>query len=162
MEISHPDATCVYVRRRFSATPERIWRAFTVPADMASWMWGGYAKNCSAESDLRVGGRYSVYTDSSATADGWPSDRIGRLGLYVEVVPERRLIYTLHWDAPVGYNQRSAVVTDELFIVTLAPDGEGTILEIEHMGIPADSGANVEHGRGLADELDHLARLVEG
>ena len=161
MDITHPDATRVCVRRRFRATLERLWRAFTVPADMASWMWGGFAENCVAESDLRIGGRYSVYTDSRATADGWPSDRIGRLGIYVEIVPERRLVYTLHWDAPVGYNQQAGVVADEVFLVTFAPDGDGTIVEIEHMGIPGESGANIEHGRGLADEFDHLARLVE-
>ena len=161
MDITHPDATRVCARRRFTATPERLWRAFTDPADMACWMWGGYATNCIAESDLRVGGRYSVYTDSNATADGWSSDRIGRLGIYVEIVPERRLSYTLHWYAPVGYNQGGKTSPDEVFVVTLAADGSGTVVEVEHMGIPAESGANIEHGKGLAEELDHLARLVE-
>lgn len=161
MDITHPDATRVCARRRFATSPERLWRAFTVAADMASWMWGAHARNCIADSDLRVGGRYSVYTDSNATADGWPSDRIGRLGLYVEIVPERRLAYTVHWDAPMGYNQGNAVVSDEVFLVSFAADGEGTLVEIEHMGIPAEGGANLEHGRGLAEELDHLARLVE-
>jgi uncharacterized protein YndB with AHSA1/START domain len=118
--------------------------------------------NCVAESDLRVGGRYSVYMDSNATAAGWPSDRVGRLGVYVEIVPERRLVYTLHWDAPVGYNQVAGVVSDEVFLIGFAAAGEGTMVEIEHVGIPADSGANVEHGTGLADELAQLARLVDG
>ena len=162
MDITHPDATRVAARRRLDASPERLWRAFTDPADMACWMWGGYATNALAESDLRVGGRYSVYTDSTATADGWPSDRIGRLGIYVEIVPERRLVYTLHWDAPVGYNQGDSVVVDEVFAVTLAADGDGTVVEVEHTGIPAESGANIEHGRGLADELTYLAQLVVG
>jgi uncharacterized protein YndB with AHSA1/START domain len=118
--------------------------------------------NCIAESDLRIGGRYSVYTDSNATADGWPSDRVGRLGIYVEIVPERRLIYTLHWDAPVGYNQGAVVVSDEVFLVGFVAEGEGTVVKIEHVGIPANTGAHIEHGAGLADELEHLVRLVEG
>ena len=103
-----------------------------------------------------------MYTDSNATADGWRSDRIGRLGIYLEIVPERRLVYTLHWDAPVGYNQTGAVVADEAFLVTFTPDGDGTIVEVEHCGIPDDGGANIEHGRGLGEELTHLAQLVEG
>ena len=162
MNINYPDATRVCAVRSFTVSPQRIWRAFTVPADMATWMWGAQARSCSADSDLRVGGRYSVYTDSNATADGWPSDRIGRLGVYVEIVPERRLVYTLHWDAPMGYNQGNAVVSDEVFLVGLATDGEAALVEIEHMGIPDDGGANIEHGRALAEELDYLARLVEG
>jgi uncharacterized protein YndB with AHSA1/START domain len=162
MDITHPDETRVCIRRRFAASPERLWRAFTVPADMAAWMWGGHAANCVAESDLRVGGRYSVYTDSKATADGWPSDRIGRLGIYVEIIPERRLVYTLHWDAPVGYNQRNDVVSDEVFLVSFFDHGVETVVAIEHIGIPSGSGANTEHGKGLADELENLARLAEG
>ena len=161
MDISHPDATRVSARRRFATSPERLWRAFTTPADMASWMWGAFAANCVAESDLRIGGRYSVYTDSNATADGWHTDRIGRLGVYVDIVPEHRLVYTLHWDAPVGYNQQGAVVADEVFLISFGTAGEETVIEIDHLGIPATSGAHVEHGRGLADELDHLAQLVE-
>jgi len=101
-------------------------------------------------------------TDSNATAAGWLSDRVGRLGVYVEIVPERRLVYTLHWDAPVGYNQGPEVVGDEAFLVGFAAAGEGTMVKIEHVGIPADTGANIEHGTGLADELEQLALLVEG
>jgi uncharacterized protein YndB with AHSA1/START domain len=159
--IENPDGTQVLGRRRFAAPVSRVWRAFTTPADMA-WMWTGYAENCVAENDLQVGGRYSVYTDSNATADGWHSDRIGRLGIYVEVVPEERLVYTLHWDAPVGYNQQGGVVTDEVMEVTFAADGDGTIVELRHRGIPDDGVSAVEHGKALAQEFDYLARLVEG
>lgn len=160
MEITHPDTTSVLARHRFQAAPGRMWRAFTEPADMAAWMWGGFASNCHATSDLRVGGRYSVYTDSNATADGWHTDRIGRLGIYVEIAPRQRLVYTLHWDAPVGYNQQKGVVPDEVFIVTFTPDGAGTVVEIEHRGIHENGGANIEHGRGLNEELEYLERLV--
>jgi uncharacterized protein YndB with AHSA1/START domain len=128
---------------------------------MAAWMWADYAKDCSAKSDLRVGGRYSVYTDSNATADGWPRDRIGRLGIYAEIVPEQRLVYTLHWDAPVGYNQKGGVVGDEVMLVTFRPEDDGTVVELRHVGIPDDGVSASEHGRALAAEFDHLAQLVE-
>ena len=161
MEITNPDGTQVRAERRFAASPERLWQAFTDPSEMAAWMWGGFAGNSVAGSDLHIGGAYSVYTDSSATKDGWHSDRIGRCGIYVEIEPETRLTYTLHWDAPVGYNQRAGVVTDEVFIVTFTPDGDGTIVVVCHLGIPDDGVSAVEHGRGLGEELDTLAALVE-
>ena len=151
--------TKVNASRRVGASPARVWRAFTDPADMAGWMWGSLAKNAHAEADVRVGGRYAVYTDSNATKDGWPRDRVGRLGTYIEIVPERRLVYTVHWDAPVGYNQTGGVVTDEAFIVTLAGDGDGTVVAVEHLGIPTGDAAQ-QHARGLADELEALATLV--
>lgn len=124
-------------------------------------MWGSHANNCVAETDLRVGGTYRVDTDGNATSDGWHDDRISRLGIYVEIVPDRRLVYTLHWDAPVGYNQSGAVVTDEVMVVSFAADGDGTIVEMLHLGIPDVVGAAVEHGRGLAEEIETLAALVE-
>ena len=161
MLVENPDGTEVLARRRFTAPGSRLWKAFTDPADMAAWMWTGYAKNCVAENDLRVGGSYRVYTDSNASADGWHSDRVGRLGIYVEIVPESRLVYTLHWDAPVGYNQKGGVVTDEVMVVTFATDGDGTTVELRHLGIPDDGASAVEHGKALAEEFEYLARLVE-
>jgi len=161
MLIENPDGTQVLARRRFDAPVSRLWKAFTDPVDMA-WMWTSYAENCAAENDLRVGGRYRVSTDSNATADGWHSDRIGRLGVYVEIVPEERLVYTLHWDAPVGYNQQGGAVTDEVMVVTFSADGDGTLVELCHLGIVDDGVSAVEHGKALAQEFDYLAQVVEG
>lgn len=160
--IENPDGTEVYGSRRFNAPVSRLWRAFTEPADMAGWMWAGHAKNCVARADLRVGGRYSVYTESDATADGWSTDWIGRLGIYVVIVPEQQLVYTLHWDAPIGYNQGGDVVSDEAMFVTFRPHGDETVVELRHVGIPDDGISAVEHGKALASEFDYLARLVEG
>ena len=162
MDLSNPDGTQVLARRRFVASPRRMWKAFTQPEDMSRWMWGGFANNCEAEADLRVGGSYSVYTDSNATKDGWHTDRIGRLGVYVEIVSEERLVYTLHWDAPVGYNQKGGVVCDEAFVVRFSADGEVTVVEVRHLGIPDDGVSAEGHRLGLGEELDVLAGLIEG
>lgn len=161
MLIENPDGTQVYASRRFAAPISRLWRAFTEPADMAAWMWAGYGMNAVAESDLRIGGRYSVYTDSNATADGWHTDRIGRLGIYIDIVPEQRLAYTLHWDAPVGYNQQGDDVADEAMLVAFRSAGHETFAEVRHLGIPDDGLSAVEHGKALAAEFDYLANLVE-
>ncbi len=160
--IENPDGTQVLARRRFEAPVDRLWRAFTIPVDMASWMWAGDNQNCVADSDLRVGGSYSVYTDSNATGDGWHTDRIGRLGIYIEIVEGIRLTYTLHWDAPVGYNQQGGVVADEVMVVTFEADGDTTVVQLRHLGIPDDGISAVEHGKALAEEFEFLARLVEG
>lgn len=162
MPVENPDGTQVHMTERFAAPPERLWRAFTEPADMAEWMWGGYGSNCVASADLRVGGRYSVYTDSNATEHGWHTDRVGRLGVYIKIVPEQRLVYTLHWDAPVDYNQQGGVILDEVVIVMFEDDDGGTLVDLRHIGIPDDGGSAIEHGRGTVEEFEWLARLVDG
>ncbi len=161
MEITNPDGTQARAVRRFAVRPERLWTAFVDPDDMAQWMWGGLGSNARADCDLRIGGKYSVYTDSTATADGWASDRIGRLGVYVDIVSGQRLVYTLHWDAPVGYNQKGIAVADEVLFVSIEANGDETVLEVHHVGIPNDGVSAEGHALGLGNELDTLAALLE-
>jgi uncharacterized protein YndB with AHSA1/START domain len=161
MKIEHPDGTQVRVTRAFDAPVARVWRAFTEPVELAAWFWGGHTRDAIAEVDLRVGGRYSVYTDGGGTAAGWPRDRVGVLGIYADIVPESRLVYTVHWDAPVGYNQRGGLVLDEVVIVSMQEAAGATTVVMLHTGIPDDGVSAVEHGKGIGDEFDWLARLVE-
>lgn len=161
MKIEHPDGTQIHITRHLAAPVERVWRAFTT-VELAEWIWGGHTKNASAEVDLRVGGTYKVYTDSNGTANGWHADRVGVLGIYADIVPERRLVYTVHWDAPMGYNQRGGVVLDEIVIVTFEERGRGTFVDMLHAGVPDDGVSTVVHGRGIGEEFEYLARLVGG
>ena len=162
MTFTNPDGTQVLVSRRLRAPVERVYRAFTDPVDMAGWMWGPLSANTLAEVDLRVGGRYSVYVDATPGSDAWPGDRWGMAGVYAVIEPNERLVYTIHWDAPVGYNQEPAGrVLDEVLIVDFAPIPEGTRVEMRHVGIPDDGVSALEHGKGLAATFDDLARLVE-
>lgn len=161
MEIEHPDGTQVRVTRTFDAPVGQVWRAFTEPEQLAAWAWGGYTRNAVAEVDLRIGGRYCVYTDGGGTAAGWPRDRVGVLGIYADIVAEARLAYTVHWDAPVGYNQHGGLVLDEVVIVSMHEQGNATTVVMLHTGIPDDGVSAVEHGKGIGEEFDWLARLVE-
>ena len=164
MSVEIPDGTQTIVRRTLRAPVSTVYRAFIDPFDMAAWMWGPLAKNPAAEVDLRIGGRYSVYIDATEGDDGWPGDRWGVTGVYAIIEPESRLVYTVHWDAPVGYNQveGGAMVLDEVLIVEFAETTEGTEVVIRHAGIPDDGVSAEEHGKGLDATLDSLADLVEG
>ncbi len=145
----------------FAAPPERLWRAFTEPAEMARWWWGKNAPNPSAQIDLRVGGRYRVGKDAPPDDDsGWGTDRWYISGVLVEMAPHERLIFTLHWEGPVGYNQTGDEVLDEAAIVTFEPYDGGTRVVYRHIGIPDDGVSAAEHGRGIAATLADLASLI--
>ncbi len=163
MSIDIIGGTRVRVTRDFAASPERLYRAFTHPDEAAAWMWGANAPNPTAEMDVRVGGRYHVAKDAPADDDsGWGTPRWAISGVYVELEPPVRLVFTLHWEGPVGYNQTGDEVLDEVAIVTLEPQDGGTRLVYEHVGIPDDGASAAEHGRGIAGTLDALAVLMDG
>lgn len=64
-------------------------------------------------------------------------------GQYVEITPPARLIYTVHWDAPVGYNETGQAI-DEVVIIDLAA-AAGTMeteLHYLHMGVPTPAAAD--------------------
>ncbi len=149
------------LERRFAASPERVWEAFT-DAGAMTWMWGGMGSNPRADADPRPGGRYRVAIDEEPGKDGWgPAERAFE-GVYAVVEPPARLVYTLHWDAPVGYNQTGRPVPDEVVVVELTGQGGATDLRMLHMGIPDDGASAREHEAGIVATFEHLARLVEG
>ena len=82
-------------------------------------------------------------------------------GVYVEVDPPKRLVYTLHWEADVGYNRDGAGVSDEVIIVDLSPVGKDTKLNFRHLGIPNDGFSAPEHGRAAEAMFDLLAEVLD-
>jgi len=151
--------TEVTIERTFDAPASRVYRAWTEPGMMARWMWAGLGGDAWAESDLRVGGAYRVYTKVDGgrhQGAGWS----GMCGLFVEVVPERKLLYTLHWDADVDYNAADRLTVDEVVSVAFTPDGERTRVVFTHMGIPDDGQSAGGHRAGTSKSLDLLADLL--
>lgn len=144
----------------FPAPPERVFQALTNPRDMEVWVWGGIGKDPEASVDLRAGGRYSVAV-SVDDAAGWPRSRFAMMGMYFEVAPPKRLVYTVHWNAPVGYNENGKVAIDEVVTIDLLPSGSGTEVRYVHMGIPTHDGAE-EHCKGILHTFKLLRSHLAG
>ena len=150
----------ITLRREYPASVETLWNAWTDPEVFAQWVWGGIGRDPVAAVDPRPGGLYSAYTHVEES-HGWRSNRWGVWGVFLDVVPHRKLVYTLHWDGPVGYNQTGAPVLDEGVVVTFEPTAAGTAIELHHHGIPDDGVAAPEHEKGIQLMLECLARVIE-
>lgn len=153
------ERTEVRIERRFDVSPSSLFRAWTEPHEMARWMWASLGRNVWVENDLRVGGAYRIYTNQpggAAQGEGWS----GMCGIYVDIEPGRRLVYTLHWDADVGYNRRGRLALDEVVRVDLEPDGDGTRMVFTQMGIPDDGTSAPTHRLGTEEGFEMLASLV--
>ena len=82
------------IKRRFNASVEQVYAAWTDAAQMKRWFAPGAMTVPEAEADARVGGRYRVRM-SEGGSDG-PFHTAG--GVYREVLPNQRLVFTWQWE----------------------------------------------------------------
>jgi uncharacterized protein YndB with AHSA1/START domain len=133
-------------KRRLNAPPEKVYAAWTDPQKIIRWFGRTDARPDSfqAQIDARVGGRYriSFSTDSEYYEVG---------GVYREVVPNRRLVFSWAWHSTP---ERESQVT-----VSLQPDGAGTLLTLTHEQL-FDQAARDGHERGWLGSLDKLEKVI--
>ena len=132
------------LKRRLAAAPEKIYAAWTQPAQLAKWFGPDAGPVLSAETDVRVGGRFHIVFRSE---DGETHDVSGT---YQEVVPNERLKFTWRW---ITLPERQSLVT-----ILIKPDGDGAILTLIHEQF-FDEAARDGHQRGWTGALDKLERL---
>lgn len=118
--------TSVRISQRIRATPDRLFRAWTDPAELAHWwrMDGPGWAFAGATVELRVGGRYRL---AMTSPDGKTHVAVGE---YREVTRPSRLAFTWDWEDPasqvgetlvtvelkdVGSNMTEVVLTHERF-----------------------------------------------
>jgi uncharacterized protein YndB with AHSA1/START domain len=132
------------LERRIKASPEKIFAAWTDPAQLIRWFGPDGGGVETAETDLRVGGRYRIVF---RTEDG-EEHHFG--GVYREVVADRRLVFTWAW--------RSTPERESLVTVTVAPEGDGSRLTLLHEQF-FDDAARDRHAYGWTGSLAKLERL---
>jgi uncharacterized protein YndB with AHSA1/START domain len=132
--------------RRIRATPAKVWNAFVDPLEIMHWWGPDEGPTLSAQTDLRVGGRFRV---AFCTVRG---ERFENVGEYLEVDPPRRLV--MSWWFSATPHLRSVVT-----VSINAVDG-GAEVTIQHDGF-SDDGLPVSHAAGWAGALTKLAQRVE-
>jgi uncharacterized protein YndB with AHSA1/START domain len=133
--------TSVRLERVIAAPPDRVFAAWIDPDLMARWM--SPVGRSTAEVEPWVGGRLRVLMIGDDV-------RIEHRGEYLEIVPDRLLVFT--WRSPYT-GPGSSVVT-----VRLEPTEAGTVLTLIHERLPRDQ---VEpHQNGWGWMLDRLVTLL--
>jgi uncharacterized protein YndB with AHSA1/START domain len=131
------DRCGVRFERRYDAAPQEVWSALTEPERIGRWLAD------VAELELRVGGRFLLrWHESDGTQE---TD-----GKILALEPGRLL--ELNWTYP---GEPDSVARFEL-----RPDGDGTVLVLDHRGLPPGSIAG--YGAGWHSHLDSLAAHLEG
>ncbi len=126
---------------RIAARPEIVFSFFVDPAKMARW------KGLRATLDPRPGGVYLVDINGRDVARGE----------YLEVTPHSRLVFTWGWEGEGSPLPPGASTVE----VSLAPDGDGTIVRLRHLGLPNPPLFEL-HAAGWDHYLPRLMAASEG
>jgi uncharacterized protein YndB with AHSA1/START domain len=134
-------------KRRLNASPEKVYAAWTEPEKIVHWFGRADLRpeTMRAEIDARVGGHYRINFNIDS------DERFEVSGIYREVVPNQRLVFSWAWHSTP---ERESLVT-----VTLKPDGAGTLLTVNHAQL-FDEAAREGHERGWLGALDKLEKFV--
>jgi uncharacterized protein YndB with AHSA1/START domain len=134
--------------RSYPVAPEKVWRAWTDPQALKKWWGPGSDEPVSAaELDVRVVGRFRIVL-------GGPDGKDHECaGVYREVVPNRKLVFTWTW--PNTTPERESLVTVEFRAV-----GNGTELDFLHEQL-FDETVRDDHKRGWSSSFDKLERFLQ-
>src|SRR5690606_4077451 len=138
----------VTLHRVIKTSPEKLYRAFTEPAAMASWL-PPYGFVCMVhEMNPVVGGTFKMSFQNFTTGN---SHSFG--GTYLEMKQNELLKYSDRFDDP---NLPGEMITTVWMSKNLA----GTELKVEQTGIPDMIPAEMCY-LGWQDSLDKLIKMVE-
>lgn len=135
----------VTVNRRIGAPVERVFNAWLDPEMLARFMIPAEGvKVPKAESDARVGGRFSIIMDTG-------ENEIPHGGEYKAIDRHSKLVFT--WESP--FSIEGSTVT-----LNFADSGDGgTDLELIHVKFPSEESRN-NHEGGWTSILNKLSDIA--
>jgi len=136
------------ITRLIKAPRERVFAAWTNPADIVKWFGCGDSRAASAKVDLRVGGEYLIHIKKGTERE------FDVRGVYREIKSPSRLVFTWGWFGTEGMDGEETVVT-----VDLIDRNGSTEVQLSH-----DLFTSVEsrdgHSFGWNAGLDHMEKFL--
>jgi len=151
----------IVIERTFEAPVDFIWRMWTQPELFKSWYGPQGMSVPVAEMDVRVGGKRLFCMERQTPNGGM---KMWLTGEYIEIVPNKRLVYTESMADEQGNVLSPSVMgmgddypmTTEVTVL-LEDLGGRTKMVMTHAGVPANEGAK----SGWEQALDKMAALAE-
>jgi uncharacterized protein YndB with AHSA1/START domain len=132
------------LKRRFKASPAKVFAAWIDPEKVKHWMGPGDIKVLRVETDPRTGGRFNWVMQSPAGEEHDVS------GVYREVIANEKLVFTWAW--------KSTPERESLVTVLIKPDGDGSLLTLTHEQF-FDEDARDRHQYGWNGALDKMEKM---
>jgi uncharacterized protein YndB with AHSA1/START domain len=146
---AHPAGLDIELQRRFRASPERVFRAWTQPVALREWWCPAGWLPGEIKIDLRVGGLYRI----AMVRAGDAGRGVSVSGQFLEVRPPDRLVYTWRWEG------NFAGMPETLVTLELRGSENETLLTLRHENF-TDLGIRHQHRSGWIAACDRLDRAV--
>lgn len=129
------DTFVLEISRRLKAPREAVFRAWTEPEALSAWMGPEGVQTRDVKVDLRVGGGYSL------VMDGKDGGEHALSGVYKEISPPEKLVFTFAW------GQGDLKDLEMLVTLTFAEVEGGTLMTLVQERIPRET-ARQAHKEG--------------
>jgi len=144
--LSSPARQKLVIRRTFDAPIDRVWEAWA-DVDQAKQWWGPRDFRAPiVELDERPGGKWRALMIAPDGTELWQH------GVYREIVPRQRIVYTFIWDRDPEHEM--------LVSVDLSAKDKQTELTFEQTGFSSD-GEREGHKGGWNQSFDRLAEYLD-
>lgn len=134
------------IERTIAAPRARVFEAFTNPDDLSRWSAPEGLDVAEGSIDLRIGGRWMVVMQDSATGRRYQAE-----GVYRAILPPERLVYTHSW--PTDEKPVETLITVEFH-----EEGDATRVVMLHEGFVSESSRN-GHREGWSSCFDRLEEM---
>lgn len=143
---SQPHTFALRIERTIKAPRTRVFEAFTNDEDLARWSAPEGLDVAQGAIDLRVGGRWMVVMHDPASDRRYHAE-----GVYQEITPPERLVYTHYWltdDPPI----------ETLITIEFHEEGAATRVVMIHEGLLTESSRD-GHEEGWSSCFDKLEEM---
>lgn len=139
----------VRISRLFKATPERLWKAYTDPEEIAQW----WQNTIIDKHDFRVGGQWR-FVDKGQNGDENHAFR----GEFKEIEEPHKIVRTFEYEPWAGH------VLTEMVMFEPQDDGRTLVTTTSQYANLEDLEGMVQSGmeKGATAGMERIAKLVEG
>jgi uncharacterized protein YndB with AHSA1/START domain len=150
LKITLPSDTEILEERVFDAPRDLVFKTFTDPALIPEW-WGPRASTTAVDKmDVRPGGEWRfINTDSDGTEHAFS-------GVYREVEPSRRLVYTFNYEPLPGNHELVETISFEEI------DGGTRMVDHVQFLTAEDRDGMIQSGmeKGATETMERMAELL--
>lgn len=147
MTTKAPKEFSLEIKRFIDAPRDRVYAAWTDPAQMKQWFGPENVQTRELVADVRVGGKYRWDLTNSE------GEKMTCRGEYRELQPGKRIVFTWHWEDDEVWKNHTSVVT-----VELSDRDGGTELRLIHEKLPSEESRD-RHNEGWNGALDKLEKF---